>query len=866
MKSARTNIIFIGLILGLLFGMAFGHLAHQYMGKTKGLRLDHLKQTVQVARNALEPILVEYRKATISKEAALTKVRNLIRTMVYSDHTGENYVFMSSYDGIMLVQPFETKNELKNVWDLKDAHGVYIIRSLVETAKSEKGEGYVSYYYQRPNDASAQEKVSFVIGIPELDCYIGTGQYMADIRHDQWIYIFQIVGLFFILLVVLYFLVSEAMNELRARNMLLHKAEQELKGIFDNTFQFIGTLTKEGVLTRANRTSVEFAGVPEENVIGKFFWETPWWTIEEDKNRIKQAIRDSAQGQFCRFECSHLSEKHGMIFVDFNISPIVDPDGNIVSLLAEGRDVSEQTEIRKELIKEKAFFEYVIDSLPGLFFLYRQEGNDFYLKEWNAEQFEKILGYPQSQLKDAPITKFIDAKDLDSFNKVMASLFEVGRLTFEFNAKSKDNKSVPILYMANYFEFSEEKFIVGTGIELTEKLKAEEEKEKLELMLTQSRKMEALGVLAGGIAHDFNNILSAVLGYAELAQAKLPVESPVNAMQGKIINAAVRAKNLVNQILLFSRKTKIEIKPVLLELIIEETVTLLRSTIPTTIEIKQNISKGLGVVLADATQIHQVIMNLCTNAYHAMQKSGGTLTVSLNERKIHETDFIYSQLSLEPGIYQVLEISDTGVGMDKMTLSKIFDPYFTTKERGDGTGLGLSVVHGIIKNYGGGIKVFSELGHGTCFQVYLPKAVDQTRETSYLEQPVFQRGNENILLVDDDYMILELAIHSLSDLGYKISSFSTGTEALEAFSANPTNFDLVITDMTMPKMTGIDLSKEIMKIRPQMPIILCTGHSDLINEEKAKDLGIKAFLVKPLLREEVSRTIREILDTNNSQE
>lgn len=860
MKSGRIKIICIGLTLGVLFVLTSAYLAYQYMGQTQQQRLDHLQQTVQIARNSIEPILIDYRNDVISRSHALEQVRNSIRKMVYEDHTGKNYIFMSSYEGIMLVQPFERAKELTNVWDLRDANGVYIIRSLVAAAQSQLGQGYVSYSYRRPAETSAEEKVSFVIGIPELSCYIGTGQYMADIRSSQRIYVYQIVGLSLILLIVLLFLISASTKELRNRNLLLNKAERELRGIFDNSFQFIGTLTTEGVVTRANQSSLRFISADEDDVIGKNFWETPWWRREQEKKLIQQAVRDSSKGKFCRFECKNWSDEYGVIYVDFSISPIADSHGNIVSLLAEGRDVTEQTEIRKDLIREKAFFDYVIDSLPGLFFLFKQENDQFLLKEWNSEQFEEILGYPSQELYDVPITMFVNDNKIDEFSKIMDSLFEVGRLTYEFDAVTSHGETVPILCLANYFEFDEEKYIVGTGIELTEKIKAKEEKEKLETMLVQSRKMEALGVLAGGIAHDFNNILSAVLGYAELAKAKIAIDDPVGEMQAEIISAGVRAKDLVNQILLFSRQSKLEMKPVLLESILKESLTLLRSSIPTTIEIKQSIPSGLGVVLADPTQIHQIIMNLCTNAYHAMRGSGGCLTVSLFERKIHKTDFLYSQLSLEPGAYQVLEISDTGCGMDKPTLSKIFDPYFTTKEKGDGTGLGLSVVHGIVTNYGGEVKVYSELGHGTCFQVYLPSAEEQRPVASSRQQTDLQGGTEKVLLVDDDSMILEMTKHSLTDIGYRVSAFLSGREALKVFSADPDAFDLVITDMTMPKMTGMDLSSEILNIRSNIPIILCTGHSELLTREKVLGIGVRALLMKPIFRKELSQTIREVLD------
>ncbi len=860
-KSTKIKIIHIGLLLGFVFAASSGYLAYQYMEKTKDQRLRHMKEVVQIAKNSIEPILVAYRNQDIFIEETLEQVRNTVRKMVYNDHTGRNYIFMSAYDGIMLVQPFEPEKEMTDSWGLKDAYGKYIIRDLVKAAKSPEGQGFVSYYYQRPGEASPQEKISYVIGIPELGCYIGTGQYMADIRKEQITYILKIVGLTFVLLTLLYWIVWASLKEIRIQNAKLHKTERELQAIFDNTFQLIGTLSSDGKVTKTNRSSLEMIGKREADVIGKLFWETSWWTDEETKNRLKKAIHDSSNGEFCRFEVEHRSEKEGTVYVDFNLSPILDDNGKVISLLAEGRDITEQVRIRNNLIKEKKFFNYVIESLPGAFFLYKFEGGQYVLKQWNHQQHKKIFGASRN-LKNTPMTNVIDENDLPRLNQVVERVVEKGNATIQLKAKTKNKGSIPILYQVRHFEHDGESFIVGTGIELTEKIKAEEEKEKLEVMLAQSQKMEAMGTLAGGVAHDFNNILSAILGFAELVKMEIPAETQAVEMQDEVIKAALRAKDLVNQILLFSRQTDMEMKPLRPEIVIKEALKLLRSSIPTTIEIIKNIPSELGVILADATQIHQIVMNLCTNAYHAMRETGGTLTVSLTEHKIMQEDFIFSDISLDPGDYLLLEIKDTGHGMDLATLDKIFDPYFTTKEKGEGTGLGLSVVHGIVKSGHGKIKVKSEPGKGTSVKIYFPKVHKNTQEKSDQSNIILQTGSEHILLVDDDHDILNMMQQSLKNLGYQLSAFSSSQEALGTFSKNPDNFDLIITDMTMPQMTGMELSKEVLNIRPETPIILCTGYNEFATPQKAQAIGIKALLFKPVLREEMSQKIRDVLGSD----
>ncbi len=693
-RSARIKITCTGLILGLIFLCFSWYLAYQYMGKTKDQRLLHLKQTVQIARNSIEPILSEYRAQNISMGSALEQVRDLIRRMVYNDHIGNNYIFMSSYDGIMLVQPFEPEKEMTDVWDLKDSYDVYIIRALVKAAKSKEGQGYVSYHYQRPGQPSPQEKISFVIGIPELGCYIGTGQYMADLRKSQLFYIMKISGLSSVLLILLFFLVWASMKEIRTQNTLLHNAERELSAIFNNTFQLIGTLSPDGKLTKVNRSALDFIEQDETSVIGKSFWDTPWWQENDMKARLKKAVHDCAKGSFCRFDSFYIHPNQETTFIDFSLSPIFDEKGNVIFLLAEGRDMTEQIKAKNDLIKEKEFSENLINSLPGLFFLYKRQGDRFVLQKWNR-QHEILLGFSSHELQNASMTTFFEKETLPDLKASMKQALEQGNVNVELNLRDKNGNLIPFLFMARIFEQSGDTFIVGTGIELTDQKQVQEVNKTLERMLNQSQKMEAMGTLAGGIAHDFNNILAAILGFAELVKERIPDKNPAMEMQKQVIDAALRAKELIRQILLFSRQSEQEMKPIKPELIIKEALTLLRSSIPTTIEIKKDIPSDLGIILADATQLHQIIMNLCTNAYHAMREKGGTIVVSLSEKKILSDHSIYSELSLNPGNYLLLEVSDTGHGMDRATLEKIFDPYFTTKEKGKGTGLGLSIVLGI---------------------------------------------------------------------------------------------------------------------------------------------------------------------------
>jgi len=384
------------------------------------------------------------------------------------------------------------------------------------------------------------------------------------------------------------------------------------------------------------------------------------------------------------------------------------------------------------------------------------------------------------------------------------------------------------------------------------------DKKKMEDQLQQAQKIEAIGTLAGGIAHDFNNILGGIIGYAELAKMKAPEESNVIADLDNVIKSGNRAASLIKQILTISRQHKQEQRPVQVKYIINEALKLLRATLPTSIEIREDLAKDAGVVNADPTQMHQVIMNLGTNAGHAMQEDGGVLTVELANVDLDDIEAAM-HLDMDAGSYLRLTVSDTGHGISPEIVERIFDPYFTTKDTGEGTGLGLSVAHGIVKAHGGAITVYSEPGKGTTFHVYLPLILEEERKEKETEEPL-PSGSERILFIDDEPVLVEIGSQMLERLGYEVVTQKSSVQALELFRAEPDRFDLVITDMTMPHMTGDKLAQELMKIRPDIPIILCTGHNTLVLEEKAKEIGVKAFVMKPLVMRNLAETVRKVLD------
>ncbi|MBU4130991.1 MAG: response regulator [Proteobacteria bacterium] len=338
---------------------------------------------------------------------------------------------------------------------------------------------------------------------------------------------------------------------------------------------------------------------------------------------------------------------------------------------------------------------------------------------------------------------------------------------------------------------------------------------------------------------------------------KLESDSEINYDLKAVLTASERAKNLVKQILAFSRQTKEEKMPIQMGLIAKEALKLLRSSLPTTIGIRQNI-QSRSLIMSDPTQLHQIIMNLCTNAAHAMREEGGTLEITLTDVEL-DSDFASTHLEIQPGTYLNLTVSDTGHGIPPEVMNRIFDPFFTTKPKDEGTGLGLSVVHGIVKDCGGTIMAYSEPDKGTTFQLYFPIIKYKAAE-KLGDYEITPTGTERILMVDDEKTIIDINKRILKSLGYTVEARTSSLEALECFKAMPDKFDLVISDVTMPLMTGDLLAQEMMKIRPDLPVILCTGFSKKITREKAETIGIKAFLMKPLLKKEMAHIIRMVLD------
>ena len=512
------------------------------------------------------------------------------------------------------------------------------------------------------------------------------------------------------------------------------------------------------------------------------------------------------------------------------------------------------------LRKSEAHLRTLIDTIPDLVWLKDLDG--IYLS--CNSKFERFFGAKESDIAGKTDYDFVDKELADFFREKDKIAMAAGMPSInEEEITYADDGHKELLETVKTPMYTNENKLIGVlGVarDITYRKRAEEEKAKLKIQLAQAQKMESIGTLAGGIAHDFNNILYPLIGFAEMLQEDLEQNSPEHESVTEIFHAALRAKDLVKQILAFSRQIDQTLKPVRLQSILKEAFKLLKSSIPTTIGIELNINPDCGMVVADPTQIHQIVMNLATNAYHAMQDSGGQLNVSLDQVEIDAESLGFSELLI--GKYALLKVIDTGAGIEKEVMDKIFDPYFTTKETGKGTGLGLSVVQGIVKSCHGDIQVYSEPGKGTEIYVYLPIMKKITKIDSPDPSQTIQGGKERILLVDDEEMIVKMEKQMLERLGYHVTTGIGSIEALDLFKENPDTFDLMITDMTMPHMTGLQLAGKIKDIRFDIPIIICTGFSDQINEKTFRKMGIQGYVLKPVIKREIAKTIRDVLNEN----
>ncbi|MCP5052583.1 MAG: PAS domain S-box protein [bacterium] len=627
--------------------------------------------------------------------------------------------------------------------------------------------------------------------------------------------------------------------------------------LFRNTFEqaAVGIVyaTLKGGFIRINKRFCEMLGYSLEDLLTLNIQEITY----RDDFAIDQAlIRELVEKRRDAFsrDKRYIRKDGSLMWARLTVSLVLGDSGEPKYLMAVIEDVSQRMKTEEKFKQSEERNRALLTLIPDLVFRIDMRGT--YL-DYKAPQEE--LAIPADQIIGNNIMNLeVPSEFKENVMQLISKAIETNNMQFyEYQLEVMTGLQS---YEARIVKSGEDE-VVCIVRNITERKLAEEKTRELEVQLHQAQKMEAVGTLAGGIAHDFNNILSAIMGYTELAEMDIPHDSPGKDHIEGILEAANRAKELVRQILAFSRQSELKLTPMRLNPLVKEALKLLRASLPSTIRFQVDIDSECGEVNSDPVQIHQVMMNLCTNASYVMKPTTGLLEVSIKRVPV-SADFAEKFPRLSPGDYAKLTVKDNGPGMEPAVLDRIFEPYFTTKEKGEGTGLGLSVVHGIVNRHKGEIVVISEPGKGTTFDVYFPIIPSSLQVQTVKNFQTLQRGKEkeHILLIDDEKTLADMNKAMLTRLGYTATVTADSLEALELFRQEPGKFDMVITDMTMPTMTGDALAKELLDLRPGIPIILCTGYTDLVTPAEAKQMGIKSYLIKPISMRTLAATIRNLLD------
>jgi|GEM_PF-559420 len=650
------------------------------------------------------------------------------------------------------------------------------------------------------------------------------------------------------------YVVTTDITEQKQAEEALQKERGRLNTIIMTSPVIICGIAGDGTVSFINTTGEDITGYSTEELKGRNWWDL--FYPGDLRGQVDALFEKLGLGDVSNHEMTLQTKSGARRTILWNSMTERDDRGNLVEVIGFGNDITERKLAENDVRQARDFLENVFKVSPDAIIVTDDYGNIIMANE----SVESVYGYRPEELIGQHVSIFAP-DDETTLQKTMAMLEELYEKGFVRNfAAERRHKDVRTIQVES--SVVQMKNADGTPLGGIVSSRDVTGRRRMEEQLRQSQKMEAIGTLAGGIAHDFNNILGIILGYAELSHDLAAGNRVLAENLAQILKAAERARDLVRQILAFSRKGASDVKPLQLHLIIKECLKLLRASLPSTIDIKMDIDEADDIVVADPTEIHQIIMNLCTNAAHAMDQTGGHLEVQLKALEI-DTHSALTYSGIEPGQYVLLSVRDTGPGIPADIVGRVLEPFFTTKGVGKGTGMGLSVVHGIVKRLKGDIKVYSEPGRGSVFHVVLPRVEEKPRESS-AEAQAAPRGHERVLLVDDEAILINVGEKILSSLGYSVTALCSPIEALELFKKDPAAFDIVITDQTMPGLTGYELAQQLMEIRTDIPIILCTGYSDLVTAESALAGGIKAFIIKPLNRLSLAETIRRVLGASGA--
>ncbi|WP_051261345.1 hybrid sensor histidine kinase/response regulator [Desulfovibrio inopinatus] len=645
-------------------------------------------------------------------------------------------------------------------------------------------------------------------------------------------------------------------NERKRIETQLTKSEARFRAILEDQTELICRYLPDGRLSYVNDAYVRFVGKGRLDLLNtNYIPHIPG----EDLEHIRQhVIRLTKENPVTTFEHRVILDDGRIEWQRWTHRAIFDEEGQLIEYQAVGQNITERKLAEEELRENKAFLRQIIDTVPCPIFVKDETGAFILVNKAMATLYgstpEGLVGR-----RGADFNADADADETEPYLREDRQVIDSGNPLFVPKTSIPAPKGERRWFTKTKLPLPGKRQVLGVAVDITEVIEAEAERTELEKKFRQAQKMQALGTLAGGIAHDFNNMIFAILGFARLALNLTEKDSKLEEYLRQIQSAGMRASELVRQILTFSRQTEQETTVVHISNLIKEIQKMLKATLPPNIQIQSNIMAPSDSIMGDPIQIHQVLMNLCTNAAHAMRENGGQLKIELQEAEQLPVELTTGNPSKQPSDFLEIIVSDSGHGIPTEIIDRIFDPFYTTKEMGEGTGMGLSVVHGIVKNHSGTIHVESTFNVGSRFHVLLPKHAE-SQTTPHVEEKSSEGGTERILFIDDEELITSMAYDMLTGLGYTVTAFTSPVEAIRCFMNNPNDFDLVITDQTMPMMTGAELLAEVMALRVDIPTILITGYSENMSPQQAQKLGITEFAMKPLVEERFAHIIRQALD------
>jgi two-component system cell cycle sensor histidine kinase/response regulator CckA len=824
--------------------------------------LNEKRQMVKQLTNTVCSMLYSYDAQVQAGELSLAEAQaraiNRIGTLRYGPEQ-KDYFWISDLYPKMVMHPYQPELNGRDLSQYADPNGVKLFAQMADTCKKQ-GEGWVTYSWQWKDDKSrVLPKVSFVHLFKPWSWVVGTGIYLQDIKEHihNWAQKLVITGSLVFLAIMLLsgYLAYRSLRSDRQTEetvQALRNSEQKFASVFREFPGWVVLSTlDDGIYLEVNDTFLKLTGYKRENVIGKSALSIGTWVYPAQRQQAMDLL--AKQGYVRNLEVKRRTASGQELDMLFSCERIKIDSREY--MLSTSLDISDRKAAERTIHRQEQQMRAILDAVAETIVLIDRQGT--------------VLSANQTVCRRLNVAKedFIGCNMYDFFRPEVAEsrrqkyeeVFNIGRsLVFEdFRESMTFEQSVYPLLGEN----GQVEAIVIFARDISGLKKAEETRTKLEAQLRQAQKMEAIGTLAGGIAHDFNNILSAVMGYSELAQLDDEVGRPVAKHLEQILRSAERARDLVKQILAFSRRSETDLKPVDLNQVVMQSIKMLGHTIPKMIDLQMNLAGNLETVRADAGQLEQVIMNLASNAKDAMPEGGKLIF----ETSLVCLDQAYSQdhLEIKPGWYVLFSVTDTGQGMDKETLGHIYDPFFTTKDIGKGTGLGLASVYGIVKEHGGHITCYSEPGQGTTFKIYLPAMrleESAVKDGSCEVSQELPGGNETVMVVDDEETLRDIARTALSGAGYRVLEAVSGEEALAVFSEHPRGIDLVVLDIGMPGMGGHHCLKQILEIRPDTKVVIASGYSKNGSISKAFEAGAKGYVAKPFGRAEFLKAVRKVLD------